>query len=260
MDLPLAKPPWTRIGKYLEKTIRKAIFENDLLDDPNIVIALSGGKDSLTLLYLLAAISGRGINKLNLTAIHVEGEVSCGANIDKSFLSAICKDLNIEFVSVSMPKMNKDFDCYICSRIRRKLIFEKAKQMGISTIAFGHHRDDNIQTLLMNLFQKGEFAAMLPKLKMYAYEVTIIRPLIYASEEDIRSFAKYYSFERITCKCPKGIDSRRKKMEDIIQSLEALYPSVRNNLSLAAKYYGSKKATNKSEKILQSITLKKKTT
>ena len=259
MDLPIAKPPWTKTGKYLEKTTRKAIFENDLLEDPNIAIALSGGKDSLTLLYLLAAISGRGVNSLKLTAIFVEGEVSCGANIDKNFLSAICRSLNIDFISVSMPKMPDNYDCYICSRIRRKLIFEAAKKRNISTVAFGHHRDDNIQTLLMNLFHKGEFAGILPKLKMFAYGITIIRPLIYASEDDIRSFAKYYNFERITCKCEKGKDSRRKDMENIIRSLEGIYPSVRSNLSLAAKNYGSNKAINKSEKILRSITLKKKT-
>ena len=258
MTLSIVKPPWTKTGKNIEKLIRKAIFEYTLLDDPKIAIALSGGKDSLTLLYFLSAISGRGIANLNLTAIHIEGNDPFKAKNDMFFLSSICKGLNIDFISVPSPKMPKNFDCYICSRIRRKLIFEKAKEKDISTIAFGHHKEDNIQTLLMNLFHKGEFAGILPKLKMYAYNITIIRPLIYVSESDIISFTRYYNIVKKTYTCPKEKDTRRSDIEKIIIKLEDIFPNIRKNLSLAAKNYGSNKAIKNSEKILESIKLKKK--
>lgn len=114
--------------------------------------------------------------------------------------------------------------------------------MGASTIAFGHHRDDSIQTLLMNLLHKGEFAANLPKIKMEDYGVTIIRPLIYIPENAIKKFASQYGFARIMCQCPVGQQSLRRKVDELIDSMEGLFPNVRDNLSQASLRYGSKKA------------------
>jgi tRNA 2-thiocytidine biosynthesis protein TtcA len=77
-------------------------------------------------------------------------------------------------------------------------------EVGFKIVAFGHHRDDNIETLLLNLLHKAEFAGNLPKVPMHDFGVTIIRPLIYASEQEIREFAKMYNFARISCQCPVG--------------------------------------------------------
>ncbi len=136
-------------------------------------------------------------------------------------------------------------ECYSCSRERRSLIFDAAKSVGATTVAFGHHRDDSVQTLLMNLLHKAEFAAMLPKVPMHDYGVTIMRPLIYVSEEEIREFAKMYGFNRIVCQCPVGQNSMRKKTKDLIASLEKEFPNARDNLSDASMMYGSKKAAIK---------------
>ena len=241
-DLPIAKPPWTKIGKDIEKRVRKAVFENDLCQETKIAIALSGGKDSLLLLFMLHAISGKGLPPMELTAIHIEGETSCGANIDKSLLQSICKKLHVHFICRKMPKLPSDYNCYICSRIRRKLLFATAKEHHISTIAFGHHRDDCIQTLLMNLLHKGEFAGMLAKVPMYRYETTIIRPLLYVAEKDIITFAEKYAFKRVTCQCIKAPFSKRSEIEKYIKLLEATYPHIRSNLFLANCNYGSSKA------------------
>lgn len=200
------------------------------------------GKDSLTLLFLLKAILGHGFPKMPLHAIHVSGEFSCGAGVQEKHLRRICEALEVELSVCVSTQKRETLECYSCSRERRRLIFEKAKSLGITTIAFGHHRDDSIQTLLMNLLHKAEFAANLPKVPMEDYGVTIIRPLIYISEVDIRKFAEHYGFARIMCGCPVGQRSLRKKTERLIEEMERHFPNARVNLAQASLSYGSKKA------------------
>lgn len=246
--LPIAAPPWTTLGRKMESLCRKALYAFKLVEGVEKVgIALSGGKDSLTLLYLLHAISGRGFHPFSLHAFHVSGEFSCGSSIEEHFLQSICDSLSIPITFCTSTQRRETLACYSCSRERRKLIFDAAKKVGITTIAFGHHRDDSIQTLLMNLLHKAEFAANLPKITLYDYGVTVIRPLIYASEQDIRSFSALYGFNRITCQCPVGQDSLRKQTEHLLSHIEEIFPNARENLSLASFQYASDKALRKKE-------------
>jgi tRNA 2-thiocytidine biosynthesis protein TtcA len=245
--LPIAKPPWTKLGKKLESSFRKALFDYKLLEGVDkIAVALSGGKDSLTLLFLLKAISGRGFQDLEIHAIHVAGEFSCGAGVPKNFLQGICDELGVNFITCESTQKLESLECYRCSRERRKLIFDAAKAVGATTVAFGHHRDDSAQTLLMNLLHKAEFAANLPKVCMYDYGVTIIRPLIYMGEEDIKTFSQQNGFARISCQCPVGQNSMRKKVDSLMTEIEYLFPNARENIAKAGRVYGSSKANNKS--------------
>lgn len=246
MELPIARPPWTKLGKRLESMCRKALYDFSLLEGvKKLGVALSGGKDSLTLLYLLKAISGKGFDEFEIFAFHVSGEFSCGPGVTEGFLKNICQELGVKFVQCISNQKREELECYSCSRERRRLIFEAAKEHGVQTIAFGHHRDDSIQTLLMNLLHKAEFAANLPKVEMFEYGVTIIRPLIYISEEEIKEFAKMYNFARIVCQCPVGQNSLRKKVSILISEIEDIFPNARENLSQASLEYGSNKAAKK---------------
>jgi tRNA 2-thiocytidine biosynthesis protein TtcA len=244
MQLPVAKPPWCALGKELESCVRKAIYDFDLFEarTERIAIALSGGKDSLGLLFLLNALRGRGFPNFELFAVHVDGEFSCGAGVDGGFLRAICEELGVKFIVRSSTQKRETLECYRCSRERRRLIFDAAKEVGATTIAFGHHRDDSAQTLLMNLLHKAEFAANLPKVKMQEYGVTIVRPLIYIAEEQLRTFAKQYGFVRITCQCPVGQNSKRKSVDQLLKIIEQDFPHARGNLAKAGLLYGSDKA------------------
>ncbi|MGE5196569.1 MAG: tRNA lysidine(34) synthetase [Anaerolineae bacterium] len=244
LDLPIARPPWTKLGQKLESMCRKALFDFSLLEGvEKLSIALSGGKDSLSLLFLLKAISGKGFPEFELHAIHVDGEFSCGAGISETFVRGICKELGVNYIHCLSSQKRESLECYSCSRERRKLIFDAAKSVGAPTIAFGHHRDDSIQTLLMNLLHKAEFAAILPKIHMQDYDVTIIRPLIYISEKQIREFAKLYGFARISCQCPVGQESMRRQASQLIERLEEVFPNTRENLARASLSHGSNKAS-----------------
>lgn len=225
---------------------RKALYEFGLVEGQGkILIALSGGKDSLTLLYLLKAISGRGFPPFELYAVHVGGEFSCGSSLGEQFLKPICEELGVPLTIRESTQKRESLECYSCSRERRKLIFETAKELGCEVVAFGHHRDDSIETMLMNLMHKGEFAGNLPKVPMHEYGVTIIRPLIYMGEDEIREFAKMYGFARISCQCPVGQVSLRRDVKDLLKQLEETFPNVRTNLAQAIHTYGSDKAIKK---------------
>lgn len=242
--IPIARPPWTALGKEMESCVRKAIYDFSLIDQgvEKIAIALSGGKDSLGLMFLLHALRGRGFPSFNIVAIHVDGEFSCGAGVNADFLRCICRELDVQFIVCTSEQKREDLECYRCSRERRKLIFNAAKEAGATTVAFGHHRDDSAQTLLLNLLHKAEFAANLPKVPMHDYGVTIIRPLIYLSEESLVQFAKQYGYARITCQCPVGQNSKRKTVEQLIRQIETHFPHARGNLAKAGILYGSNKA------------------
>lgn len=247
LSIPIALPPFTGIGKQLESLCRKAIYQMELIDEKEtkIGIALSGGKDSLTLLFLLHAISGRGLPKFDITAFHVGGEFSCGASISKGFVKKICDELHVKLIELESTIPLEKLSCYPCSRMRRKLIFEAAKRENIEKIAFGHHQDDGIETLLLNLLQKGEFAGNLAKVPMIDYGITIIRPLIFIAEEQIKAFSKQYGFARITCQCPIGQKSKRKDVKELVLTLEKHFPHVRKNLAHSILQYGSDKALRK---------------
>lgn len=243
----IVNPPFKGLGQRIESATRKALFTYSMIpEDGKIAIALSGGKDSLSLLIMLCAISGRGVPPLELTAIHVQGEFSCGAGVDVTLLQKVCDQLNVPLLIRTSDLKLEQLACYSCSRDRRSLLFEATKEVGAKVLAFGHHRDDHAQTLLMNLLHKGEFAGNLPKLEMVDYGVTLIRPLIYVSEQQLKTFAQESGFARITCQCPVGQRSMRKKVDELLDEIEILFPNARSNLAQAGLIYGSDKARRKS--------------
>ncbi len=241
--IPIATPPWSLLGRQIESKIRKALYEYEMIQEKDtLCVALSGGKDSLTLLYFLHAIRGKGLPYFDLIAVHVKGEFSCGAGLGTSFLQKICDRLQIPFYVEESSFKQKKLECYSCSRERRKLLFERAKKEGAFKVAFGHHLDDSNQTLLLNLLHKAEMEPIQPKVFMQAYGVTILRPLIYIEEEKIIRFSEHYGFKRITCQCPYGQDSHRKKTGILIKQLEEVFPNAARNLFLAGKKLNQKKA------------------
>lgn len=242
-DNTIPQHPFDGAGKQIESLTRKALFDFDLLENaPRIAIALSGGKDSLSLLFLLHAISGRGFHPFTIHPIHISGEFSCGAGVDVPHLEKTCEALGLTLTIQHSTQTRENLECYSCSRERRTLLFNAAKELGATHIAFGHHRDDNAQTLLMNLLQKGEFAGLLPKVPMQRYDITIIRPLIYVSEAQIQTFARQQGFARIVCQCPVGQNSKRKQVDTLIDDMTELFPHARSNLARSSLLYGSTKA------------------
>lgn len=243
MEIVIPRPPWSGLGRKMESMVRKALYDYTMVDGvKELAVALSGGKDSMTLLYFLHAISGRGFPPFNLHAVHVDGAFSCGAGVTSEYLSALCAKMGVNYIRKESHRTLDELECYSCSRERRKLLFEGAKEAGAETIAFGHTMDDHAETLMMNLLHKGEFAGILPKIKMVEYGVTIVRPLIYVEESSIVEFGKQQGFLRAMCRCPVGQRSKRREMDEWLASIEEMYPHAKENIARAGFRYGSTKA------------------
>jgi tRNA(Ile)-lysidine synthase TilS/MesJ len=229
---------------YLLKKLNKCHREHGLLEDGDrIALALSGGKDSCTLLDAL--LQRRGVERYTLVPIHViaASDMDCGARAD---LRALCtwidelgQDLDIvtaEEVQGRPRRLNQS-PCFYCAWRRRKALFDRAQELGCNKLALAHHADDVAQTTLLNLFYQGKVTTMYPRVALFGGKLTIIRPLAYVPEHEIRRYARIAGFPPPPPSCPTGDRSQRAVMRRVLRLVEANNPHVRAHLWRAAKRY-----------------------
>ena len=223
---------------YISKRVGKAIIDYGMIvDGDKILVAVSGGKDSLTLLRVLNDRRKFVPIKYELLAVHIDMGYPCHHPkiLSESFLKHGI-DYHIEKVQILKPgQTRKDISCFWCSWNRRKALFETAQRFGCTKVAFGHHKDDIIETTLMNLFFHGEISSMVPKQELFKGKVVIIRPLAYVEESLIVKFAKTADFPHHKCACPNSLTSQRTKISVIINELEKMCPAVRTNIFRGTK-------------------------
>lgn len=222
---------------YISKRIGKAIMDYGMLaDGDKICVAVSGGKDSLTLLRLLNDRRSFVPIKYELLAVHIDMGYPCQhPKILAEYFKKQGIDYHIEKIDILKGKTRKDISCFWCAWNRRKAIFEVAQRFGCNKVALGHHKDDIIETILLNLFFHGEISAMSPKQELFNGKVIIIRPLAYTEEDMIQRFAKEAGFPHHKCVCPNSITSNRTKISGIIKDLKKTCPDVKTNIFRAIK-------------------------
>ena len=222
------------LEKQIRKRFNKACKDYALLEDGDkILVGLSGGKDSLMLLRLLAIQSRIYKPSISVIAAHIKM-----SNIpyvaDNSFLSNFCKELGVELITVETSfdasTDTRKSPCFLCSWNRRKMLFTAAQENGCNKIALGHNMDDFIETMLMNITFQGAFSAMAPMMQMRKFPVSIIRPLCMVNEEDIAQYAQLAGYPPQIKNCPYENDSNRKQMKELLLHLEKLNPEARYNL------------------------------
>lgn len=222
----------------LLKTMGRAIIDYDMIDeDDKIMVCLSGGKDSLTLLDLLYENLSIRIfpKKYNLIAFHIT--LSKDSNSYK-ILQQYCEERGIQFevkISDLHPFIakhdnHKKNPCYLCSQIRRKWFLDEAEKLGIKKIALGHTLDDIATTSLMNLFFNRTLASELPRLSILEDKFWLIRPLAYMDEKRISSYAKNHRLPTIKSRCAIGDNKRRKRVQKLLDELELEFPSIKKNI------------------------------
>ena len=220
--------------KRIQKHFGRATKEYTMLDDGDkILVALSGGKDSLTLLQLLAERSRIHKPQTSIVAAHVK-MVNIPYSVDSNFLQEFCDGLGVELhvleTSFDASTDKRESPCFLCSWNRRKALFTLAQELGCNKIALGHNMDDFIETMLMNMTFQGSFSAMAPAMKMDKFPITIIRPLCLVNENDVEKYAKERKFPPLKKNCPYENDSHRKSMKDLLAHLENLNPEARYNI------------------------------
>lgn len=214
-----------------------------LEDGDRILIALSGGKDSLELVRQLSARA-----KIFRPSIHVEAAHVIMDNIsyetDRTTLRNYCVEAGIElhFLHSCFHKSadSKKSTCFLCSWNRRKTLFEFAVNNGFNKIALGHHMDDILVTLLINLTFEGSVSTMVPSLRLNHYPLTIIRPLCLVQEADIRRVAEDDGFCGQNVPCPYEDKTRRATMAELFRQLETINPEARYSMWHAIDKYAKK--------------------
>jgi tRNA 2-thiocytidine biosynthesis protein TtcA len=229
-----------RLEKRLLDEVARASGDFALLE-PNdkVMVAVSGGKDSHALLYLLRAIARRAPFRFSIIAVNVDqGHPGFPKDVlpryfeGESIEYRIVEEDTYSVVKSKVPE-GKTY-CSLCSRLRRGILYTVASELGATKIALGHHRDDAIETLFLNLFYSGQLKAMPPRLRSDDGRHVVIRPLIYSSEADIAAFAEAKAFPIVPCDlCGSQEQLQRKQVKRLLDDLETKNPNVRRNVLAA---------------------------
>lgn len=232
--------------KDIARLVQDGIEQYKLVEDGDrILAAVSGGKDSLTMLYFLREIQKRAEIRFELTAVHIKTDFHCSSCVHQEVLTKFFDQMEVPYLfkHIKVLDENRQTNCFWCSWNRRKCIFETSKELGCNKVAFGHHKDDAIETTLLNLFFKGEFSTMMPRQELFGGAVKVIRPLWLVEESVIRTFAQESGFPHQLCRCPFGIHSERKAMKELIKGLSEESPGIdiRSNILNSLKRLKSAK-------------------
>jgi len=234
-----------RTVKHLEHRIQRligrAIGDFGLVrHGDRVLVALSGGKDSWTLLHILENLRQKAPVSFTLVAVTVHPGFP---GFETRHLENYLRDHNYEYRVIQAPihklMLDKlgpgDMPCALCSRIKRGVLYTQAAELGCTRIALGHHRDDFIETLLLNQFYNGKIKAMAPLLHADDGRNVVIRPLVYVAEEDIIRYAAGAGFPVTCCACPAcgDPDQKRVQVKKLLHELEQAHPGIKASLLAA---------------------------
>jgi tRNA 2-thiocytidine biosynthesis protein TtcA len=226
-------PLETRVAKK----VTKAITEYNLIEDGDrVMVGLSGGKDSWALINILDVLRKRAPISFSLVAVTVDSGYD-GYRHD--LIASTCEQRGWEYRiehtgigEVMDDLLNGATPCSLCARLRRGVLYRLAKEVGATKIALGHHLDDFVETLLLNLFFAGALKAMPARLVSDNGEHVVVRPLVYVTEAEARTYAKDEALPIISCCCPAcgDLSLQRQRVKRLIAQLEVEHPEVKNSM------------------------------
>jgi len=222
----------------LLRSVKKAVGMFGLFEDGDrVIIAVSGGKDSLVLMDILAERSPWWARTVEFVPVFVDlgfAEEADDFGDLREFASARGMELKIahrkEIARISIGNDRPQNPCFICSRMRRKALIETAEELGANKIALGHHRDDVLETFLINAFFGRQIAAILPNQSLFEGRFRLIRPLFLAREGQIKSYADAFAFPDLSRKCPLDGETKRDYVKRLLKTLERENPGLKRDL------------------------------
>lgn len=229
--------------KHIWSKFIKAIKDYKLIEDGDkILVAISGGKDSMLMAKLFQELQRHGQMKFEVRFVCMDP----GYHPDiKKLMLNNCKYLQIPIeiyesgIFDIVDEMAKDYPCYMCARMRRGALYSKAKELGCNKVSLGHHFNDVIETTLLNVLYSGNFKTMLPKLNSTNFEgIQLIRPMYYIEEEYIKKFTQRSGIWPLNCACmvaAKKIGNKRYEIKDLISELKKNFNDVDKSIFRAAE-------------------------
>lgn len=228
-------PKYSHTYKVLNRGVGKALHRYDMISDGDrVLVGLSGGSDSLTLLWILKERRHRIPINYELFAVHIDPGFENGFGRS---LSEYCKkagvDLRVELTDYGIlahSSENRENPCFLCSRLRRKRFFEIADELGCNKLALGHNKDDIIETLFMNICYAGEISTMVPSQSFFQERFTLIRPLAFVGKDVIERFAKEKDFPDFVNPCPSANNSKRQEIRTLLKQLYTGNKKIKGNI------------------------------
>lgn len=225
----------------LNRAVGQAIHRYDMISDGDrIAIGLSGGKDSLFLMWSLKERLARIPIRYELMAFHIDPGFE--GNFSDSLVE-YCREkeyrievAHTDFGVLAHSGQNLENPCFLCSMLRRKRLFELATENGCNKLALGHNKDDIIETFFMNICYAGEISTMVPAQPLFNGEITVIRPLAFADENDIRRFAGEERFPDFINMCPSAKVSKRQEVKTLLNQLYRQNPKIKGNIFRAMSH------------------------
>src|SRR4051794_7366420 len=226
--------PKMDVERRLLRDMGRAVGDHRLIESGDrILVAMSGGKDSYGMCVLLRALQARAPIRFDLLAVHLD---QGHPGYDGAPLVDLLRREEVPYrvlhedtygiVTQKIPE-GKTY-CSLCSRLRRGILYKAASDLGCNKIALGHHRDDALETLLLNLFFGGKLASMPPRLTSDDGQHVVIRPLIYCAETHLAELAALRKFPTLPCNlCGSQSEAQRKQMKPMLTELEAKHPTLR---------------------------------
>ena len=222
-----------KLFKKLCNKVGKTIMEHKLIkENDHILVGISGGKDSYILLETLTNRKRILPFKFEISAAHVEVK-NVDYRINKDYMQEYCKKLNVPLITKNIQLEKKETNksmCFICSWNRRKNLFELTKEMRCNKLAFGHHRDDALQTFLMNMIYHGSISSLPYCLEMFEGRVQLIRPLLDLWEKDLAEYAFLSEIVKEEKICPWEENNKRTFAESLLKQIEKHYPKSPINM------------------------------
>ncbi|MGD9280845.1 MAG: ATP-binding protein [Desulfobacterales bacterium] len=205
-----------------------------LHDGDRVIVGVSGGTDSLTMMWMLAERLPRVPINFELFPVYVDPGFEGGFSESlQSYTADIGLALRVELTDYGIlghSTVNRENPCFLCSRLRRKRLFEIANELGCNKLALGHNKDDIIETLFLNICYAGEISTMVPSQTFFQEKFTVIRPLAYADENLIRSFANEQRFPEFVNPCPSAKHSKRQEIKAVLNQLYRSNKKIKGNI------------------------------
>ena len=217
---------------------RKAVDEYQMIQEgDHIAVGISGGKDSLTLLYALHGLKRFYPNKFELSAITVDLGYE---EFDLDPVHELCQELGVPYKVVKTDIAHILFEerkesnpCSLCAKMRKGALNDAVKEMGCNKVAYAHHKDDIIETMLLSLIFEGRFHSFSPKTYLDRMDLTVIRPIMFVDEADVIGFKNKYNLPVVKSKCPVDGYTKRQYAKELVRQLNTEHPGAKNRMFTA---------------------------
>lgn len=218
--------------------VRKAVDDYHMIaEDDKIAVGISGGKDSLTLLYALSSLRRFYPHPFDLVAVTVDLGF---ANLDLSEIKKLCEKLEVPYTVVKtqigqivFEQRQENNPCALCAKMRKGALNEAMKQLGCNKIAYAHHMDDVVETMMLSLLYEGRFHTFSPVTYLDDTGLTVIRPLIYMKEADVIGFVRKYEVPVVKSPCPADGHTKREYVKQLLKQLNTENPGVKQRMFTA---------------------------